>query len=398
MCTHDSRGLGHTSRTLAIASRLALDVPDCSILVVTDLPIIGRFKFPQNVDFVRLPGVAEPGRDRSRISGLNIARESTLKLRRRIVRSVVKSFEPDLVIVERDPGQLTNEMRDILEYVREQLPETRIVWGLPDVAGEPEAVVRDWKREGVLDLFDEVCDEIWIHGHRDLFDQETHYGLPEAVARKTVYTGYLRPHTNGASRVAAELAEGGKRPLVFLTGGGGANGYPLLDGYFRFLEKMNGRIPIQSVIVSGPMMHSDHKNEFIERAERLPHLAFHRFSKHLLDYLRHARLVVFTGGYNTHCANLAFRKKAIVSPAPSPSNERLHRARVFGELGVVDLLDPEELTPQRLGDMVMDSISNGSVFPDHEKTRKIPMEGLDRIGERIRHLAGVPAVSRAGSP
>src|SRR5438093_2311123 len=87
MCSYDSRGLGHTSRTLAIASKLAADIQDCAILVLTDLPIIGRFKFPRNVDYVRLPGIGERTGEFSRTDALNIAVESTLKIRRKIVQS-----------------------------------------------------------------------------------------------------------------------------------------------------------------------------------------------------------------------------------------------------------------------------------------------------------------------
>ena len=46
MYSHDSTGLGHTFRTLMIASHLAESLTNCSILVLTDLSIIGRFKFP----------------------------------------------------------------------------------------------------------------------------------------------------------------------------------------------------------------------------------------------------------------------------------------------------------------------------------------------------------------
>src|SRR2546422_3552385 len=162
MCSHDSRGLGHTSRTLAIASKLAESIQDCSILLLTDLPIIGRFKFPQNIDYVRLPGIADKSSEFSRADALNIGLESTLKLRAKIVKSVTKTFRPQLVIVERNPCQLPEEMRRALAFIRQELPETRIVWGLPDVVGEPEAVLRDWSRHGIFDLFERLCDELWI--------------------------------------------------------------------------------------------------------------------------------------------------------------------------------------------------------------------------------------------
>src|SRR2546425_11715615 len=106
MYSHDRRGLGHTSRTLAIASSLAANVPDCNILVITDLSIIGRFKFPERVDFVRLPGIDQDAGDGLLMSSLNIDLEDALKIRRQMTQSAARNFKPNLIIIERDPASL----------------------------------------------------------------------------------------------------------------------------------------------------------------------------------------------------------------------------------------------------------------------------------------------------
>ena len=385
--SHDSRGLGRTSRALAIASKLAEDFRDSSILLLTDLPIIGRFRFPQQVDCVRLPAVAEPLAPRSRDT-LNVTRESTLRIRRRIIHGVAKAFKPDVFIVERDPCDLHDEMRRALSFLREEVPHCKIVWGLLDVIGDPEMVIQDWSRHRVSDLFGELCDELWVHGDRELFDHAREYRLPKPAADKLVYTGYLQPDGNGSSRVSSQLGKSPGRPAVVITVGGGAHGYPLIDNYLGFLERLRGSAPFQSIIVSGPMMLGQLKADVIERARRLEGVIVHRFSKYLSEYLRRAQLVVFTGGYNTHCANLAYHKQAIVSPAPGPPNEHLLRAQVFTRLGIVDLLTPAHLSPDRLGAMVSASISRRATSPYDGLARPIAMDGLDQIGARVQRLVG----------
>ena len=52
MYSHDTYGLGHIRRTLAIASHLR--TPNVNILIITGSPIVGRFSFPPQIDFVRL--------------------------------------------------------------------------------------------------------------------------------------------------------------------------------------------------------------------------------------------------------------------------------------------------------------------------------------------------------
>ena len=54
MYSHDTYGLGHIRRTMAIAAHLRS--LSANILILTGSPIAGRFSFPENVDFVRIPG------------------------------------------------------------------------------------------------------------------------------------------------------------------------------------------------------------------------------------------------------------------------------------------------------------------------------------------------------
>ena len=53
MYSHDTYGLGHIRRTMAIADYLR--GPHINILILTGSPIVGRFAFPEQVDFVRIP-------------------------------------------------------------------------------------------------------------------------------------------------------------------------------------------------------------------------------------------------------------------------------------------------------------------------------------------------------
>ncbi len=55
MYSHDTYGLGHIRRTMAIARNLVR--PGVNILIVTGSPIAGRYTMPAGVDFVRMPGM-----------------------------------------------------------------------------------------------------------------------------------------------------------------------------------------------------------------------------------------------------------------------------------------------------------------------------------------------------
>jgi predicted glycosyltransferase len=137
--------------------------------------------------------------------------------------------------------------------------------------------------------------------------------------------------------------------------------------------------------------------ELSERARRLPHVIFHRFSKHVLQYLRHSQLAISRGGYNTLCANLTYRKPAILVPDEAPPHEHLLRADVFGRLRWCGLVRPGDLSPDRLGDSVMSALAGGSGHPSPERAERVSLDGLDHIVERVRTLAAPRRPARNGS-
>jgi predicted glycosyltransferase len=391
MYCHDRFGLGHTSRTLAIASHLAENLANCSILVLTDLSIIGRFKFPQNVDYVHLPGIVHNADQRYYAGNLNIELENTYKIRRKITQSAARTFQPDLIVVERDPFGLQNEMQRTLSFIREELPQTKVIWGLPDVIGEPEMVVREWNREGVYEALNRFCDEIWVYGAREIFDLVREYQVPAPVAGKIFYSGYLRSPSVSSRRIHKDIARMDRRkPFVLITTGSGAEGFTLIDCYLRFLECAGGAVPFQTLIVTGPMMRSREKMRLMERARKLPEVIFHRFSKHILQYVKYADLVVSNGGFNTLCEILSYRKRAIFVPGMIPPHEHLLRARIFGRLGLVRFLSPIELTPDSIGETVTTSVSCNPELAPRIARADIPLDGLEKITERIKLLCGVP--------
>jgi predicted glycosyltransferase len=95
----------------------------------------------------------------------------------------------------------------------------------------------------------------------------------------------------------------------------------------------------------------------------------------LPSYLTAAELVVSMAGYNTLAEILAQRCRAIVIPrtwySGGHSNrerarvdlEQLVRAKALAQLGLVDLLEPMELSPERLAERITAAIAGPQVKP-----------------------------------
>jgi predicted glycosyltransferase len=389
MCSYDQRGLGRTARTLDIATALTARFPDCAILVLSNLSIVGRFRAPQGVDVVRTPSIGPAGGSEG--GRVAIERERALQIRRMLAERTVETFHPDLVVIDRDPTHLPAEMEGVLSFVREKFPKTRVVWALPDMVGSPRVVGPRWSAEGVCQTLDRFCDEVWVYGVRGVFDQVREYQFPAGLAEKVHYTGYLRSPSVPPHRVPNDLLRAHPdRPLVLVTAGGGASGYPLISNYLDFLERVNGDATFQSVVISGPMMPARWNAELSERARRLPHVIFHRFSKQVLQYLRHSQLAITRGGYNTQCANLTYRKPAILVPDEEPPHEHLLRADVFGACAGAGSCARRAVAGEASGTRVMSALAGGSDQPRPEGASGFRSTGWNNRRTR-RALVGAAA-------
>ncbi|MDQ7053598.1 MAG: glycosyltransferase [candidate division KSB1 bacterium] len=321
---------------------------------------------------------------------MNIKAKKTLRIRCKIAQSAAKTFKPQIMIIDRNPLELPREMRRVLAFVREVLPTTRIVWVLPDVLGAPENVVAGWQKEDVYKVFRHYCDEIWVFGAKKFFDVAKAYELPQDLEKRLVYTGWLKSMPqNKEPRPIRDLQNNGTdRPTVLVTAGSGVHAGPLLDTYMRFLEQWRDKISFKSVVITGPMMPSAEKRRLMERAASLPNVVFHRFSKHIREYVRHSHLVLNNGGYNSLCEILSAEKKALLAPAAVQANEHLMRASLMQKIGAVDMLSPEQLSPEMLGEYVFSALSrNRNGKATGLVPSVLPFNGLSAIMDRILHLA-----------
>lgn len=393
MYCNESLGWQHISRTLAIATSLSHALPECSILVLTDLSTIGRFKLADRVDYVHLPTLTHDFNSSYASKGLQIDLERTLKIRRKIAQSAIKTFRPDLALLDESLLNLPQELQKITAYLREELPKARLVWGLSDTLGEPEFVKRQWRRGEALRMFEDFADEILVFGARSVFDLAEAYSLPHHLAHKLFYTGYLSRATPPSHRVRTEVAQMNRTlPLVLLSPGGSSDDFAMVDAYLRFLESTAGELNVQSLIAAGPAISARDKRDFAARAQRLPHVVFQRFSKHKLQYVRFADLVICTGGYDVMCEVLAHRKLTMVVPSLKEQPGNLCRARFFQERDWVTVVQPVEFHPSALREILPHLLFRGPRLVPKSRYDNVPLNGFVRIAERMRALSGHAAV------
>ncbi len=335
--SHDTYGLGHLRRSRTIAMALAEADPTCSALIVTGSPVAGRFDFPERVDHVRLPGIIKQTDGSYTSSNLHMEIEDMERLRGAIIEAADREFEPEMLIVDKEPWGFRRELASTLAAARRR--GARIVLGIRDVLDDEDALAREWERKGAIEAIERYYDEIWIYGVPQMCRPLAGLGLSRRMESRVTYTGYLRREApDWPAEQSSEIPE---EPYLLVTTGGGGDGTALVDWVLRAYEA-DRRLGPHALIVYGPFMKAADRHRFDARVaalgDRVTALGFHARLERLLE---NAEGVVAMGGYNTFCEVLSMNKRAIIAPRTRPRREQVIRAAAAENLGLARMLNPE---------------------------------------------------------
>ncbi len=336
--SHDSFGLGHLRRCRAIAHALVDADPALSVLILSGSPIIGSFDFRSRVDFVRVPGVIKLRNGEYVSLNLHIDIDETLAMRSSIIRHTADIFDPDLMIIDKEPLGLRGEVRDTLHLLQRR--KAAVILGLRDVMDDPDALESEWARKNAVPALSEFYDEIWVYGLPQICDPLAGLKVPASVRRRMVYTGYLRRSAN--EPVPSPETQGIlDSEFLLVTTGGGGDGDALIDLVLCAYEH-DRDIPLPALLVYGPFMLPEQQAAFTARAARLPNIRAITFDARLEALMARAAGVVAMGGYNTFCEILSFDKRALIVPRTVPRLEQQIRTERAAALGLVAMLSEEE--------------------------------------------------------
>lgn len=363
--SHDSVGLGHTRRNLALARAFSEQIPRltgrvATGLLLTSLPIPVS-QLPGGFDRVGVPAIDKHD-VAYRPRHLDIHLPELMRLRADVLRAAILGFGPDLLVVDRHVHGVGGELAATLVAIRRRLPRTRIVLGLRDVLDDPAAMAAEWDR---LDLraIRRQLDAIWVYGDPEVHDLRTSGEIPSRLTNLVQYTGFLATGRYAPAETAHE------RPYVLTMVGGGSDGRRLC------LEAAAAPVPAghTHVIVTGPQMSADDHADVAAQAG--PAVRVLHSVPDGLDSISRATAIITMAGYNTVAEALPFDVPVLLVPREHPRTEQLIRARAVERAGAADVLRTADLDAGRLGRWLDDAV-----------TRRVDRSHLD--------LAGLDLVSR----
>ncbi len=376
--SHDTFGLGNMRRMTAIAQHLRNANPDLTILMVSGSNALPAFELPSRIDYVKLPCLARDTEGRYDAKSLCIGLDSIINLRANIILSVMMDFQPDMILVDKKPFGVSNELQPVLDVIKRRTNAPKLVLLLRDILDDAASTSDIWQRNGYHNAIENFYDAVLVVGDPAVYDLGREYQFPESTRQRMRYCGYIsKPVAQAPAVCRAE-------PLVLVTPGGGEDGASLVQTYIRSLD--HARHNFSSIMFLGPEMPEADAELAMAQAEqqrsRGASITVERFTKHMQDYMQQASSLVTMGGYNTVYEGLSLRKRMIVVPRTKPSKEQEIRAERLARLGHIQSIHPSELTPHKLASAV-----DGSLHETTQPKDSICFQGLQNVHHELNRVA-----------
>ncbi len=350
--SQDGLGLGHLRRNTLIGQKILEAAPGSNILLIADSPVAPFFRLPSGMDFIKLPSIWKIGPGQWEPTHLQMNEEDVRGLRGALLRNVLQCYQPDLLLVDHMPVGAKGELTPALEVLKQARPTCSVVLGLRDILDAREVIARVWLKEGAYEALRNYYHRVLIYGSSEIFDACGSYSLP-VPPQGIHYCGYVvNPGPVQPAHQIRQALQVNGRKFVFVSAGGGHDGHPLMRTYLRAIRLLGSAINVVTLIAVGVNSSPERIRELEDEAQGLPV----QIVTHVEDSLSHlaaADLVVCMAGYNTLSEVLYLKKKALVVPRAGPSAEQRMRAGLFAGRGLVEMLDPQELSPEALAQRLL---------------------------------------------
>lgn len=346
-------GMGHLVRSTEIVRSL---VKYFQVYFVCGGPIITDFTIPPQVELIRLPPLwLESGEfivDDS-FSGV----EQVKDRRKHLLITEFDRIKPDCLITEFFPfgrHKLFFELIPLVEHIKKASPETKIVCSLRDVIGkesEPE------ETEIVCNLMNRYFDLLLFHADAQFQRFSETFSRYQDINVPVIHTGFvtqsLKENITDIQELWGEINPETVKILVSV--GGGRIGYELLAAVIKASSILAKVTPHIIKIFTGPFMPEAKVLQLKQAVEHQVNIHVETYTNQLLAYMQTADISLSLSGYNTTMNILSTGVRAIMVPIghENQDQEQLIRTQKLAQLGIVNYIQPQNLTASKLAETII---------------------------------------------
>lgn len=170
--------------------------------------------------------------------------------------------------------------------------------------------------------------------------------------------------------------------MIVASVGGGRFGYELLNSVLDASAILARTVPHRIYAFAGPFMPESQFLQLQTAAANSNQLTLRRFTPYLIDYMNQADLSISLGGYNTTMNILRTGIRSLVFPfiSENQSGEQSIRAKKLEQLGVLQILHPEDLSGDRLTERILSYLNQTSA------THQFDLNGAEKSALRLKQL------------
>lgn len=343
--SHDTYGLGNIRRMLAIVEHLIRQNPDYSALILSGSPMMQAFRLSPRIDYIKLPCLERGSSGKYAAKFLDMPYEKLLSLRADLILNALLNYEPDLIMVDKKPLGVQNEIAPALDVLARRANKPKLVLLLREILDDPATTREIWSRNGYHDTIREHYDQVLVVGAQNVFDTASEYQFPESTRSKLKYCGYIaKPHVlRDPNQVRKELGIGSQK-LVVVTAGGGKDGHRLLDVALDGFRDARRPQETHLLLCLGPEMDRAEQKQLNRKAAGMSTVSSIEYTNDMMSYLNAADVVVSMAGYNTVTELISIGKPAVLVPRTTPVLEQWIRATRLEQCGLFSVVHPDQMT------------------------------------------------------
>lgn len=348
-------GIGHLIRSMEITRGL---VKDFKVCFVNGGQVIQGFEAPPSVDIINIPAIkTDPEFQELEVVDDSLTLEEVQVIRREKLLNVFEQFKPDILIVELFPfgrRRFSFELIPLMEQAK--AAGTKVVCSLRDiVVTKKQNQARH--EEKVCQLINQYFDLLLVHGDPNLVGLEESFSRISDLNCEVHYTGYVAQSLLEAFEDDSALLKI-KQPTILVSVGGGRFGHDLLECVVKTAPILKQLLPHHIHMFTGPFIPEDVLAKLQNLAAGQTNITIGRYTPQLLAYMKHADLSISMSGYNTTMNILMTGVRAMMMAfRGNGDEEQAIRVTRLEELGIVSVIHPDDLEPQRFAKKVVTYLS-----------------------------------------
>jgi predicted glycosyltransferase len=390
--THNSIGLGHAFRTLAVITGMIKSRPDIDFLVLSSSSVPQIF-FREGIEVVKLPSVkldidAEDNRLIPRYL-VDCDLESIFEFRQRLILETFDFFQPDALLIEHNMTGQMSELMPLLmkKWMRKGGPAdfalAHICRGIMKWVPLLTIPYENPRHRSESINIGSLYDFMYVLEDRGVIDiNKAFLGDDPDLEKKIRYLGKITRKAPGELSSADEVvARFGldDRGVILASLGRSGRTFDLSIRLLEIFRETGVDKDHQIIMVLDPYLTRD-AADAITGHPLSADVKFLPFVPDLVDLINHSRLVISRAGYNTVNEILLTGAKAVLIPESHGGGEQELRVRSLPAENMLVFTEDELFTPRAapaIRELIDSPSSRGSISFDKYAIGRTILEELE---------------------